>query len=497
MIKKYIKPIIFGAVTFISVGCSESFLEETPTENISVEDVGQTGQIYPEILEATLRGVYETTFQNDTGGLIGSHEDYGQKGYDVISDLLSGDMALSVNTYNRYSSIAQLVATTDFSFAKPNYMAWRYYYRIVNQANLVIRSLGGNDAVVTEATKSAMGQAKALRAYGYFYLAQFYVSEYNASSRVLPIYLEANSDAKAPATTAEVYNTIINDLEEAINLLDGFNRNFHYQINQNVAKTLLAYTYAARGEASDNIIARALAEDVIQSGEFSLTTKAQAVGGFNSVYDNPSWMWGVDLTTDNGLGLVSWWGQMDYYTFSYQSFGDVKAIDENLYNAINDNDVRKTQFHFEPGNMKHLMPLNKFYHEDKTFRGQRQIVSDYVYLRVDEMYLLSAELAAKTGNEGEAKNRLKDVLVNRFDDAADYAYVDALTGQDLINEIYLQTRIEFWGEGKSYLALKRNKGNVVRGANHLYLVGETIPYNDDKLDLEIPQSEVQNNPFIN
>jgi hypothetical protein len=76
------------------------------------------------------------------------------------------------------------------------------------------------------------------------------------------------------------------------------------------------------------------------------------------------------------------------------------------------------------------------------------------------------------------------------------AYVDGLSGQALKNEIYLQTRIELWGEGKSYLAMKRNKATITRGSNHLSNVGIPIPYNDNRLTLEIPQSEVQNNPFI-
>ena len=104
---------------------------------------------------------------------------------------------------------------------------------------------------------------------------------------------------------------------------------------------------------------------------------------------------------------------------------------------------------------------------------------------------------AKIGAEEDAKTRLKQILAERFDSAADYAYVDTLTGQALIDEIYLQTRIEFFAEGKSLFALKRNKANVVRGTNHLYLVDEVIPYNDDRLTLEIPLLEVQNNPFIN
>jgi hypothetical protein len=76
------------------------------------------------------------------------------------------------------------------------------------------------------------------------------------------------------------------------------------------------------------------------------------------------------------------------------------------------------------------------------------------------------------------------------------SYVDALTGQALLNEIYLQTRIEFFGEGKSYLAMKRNKATIVRGSNHLSFVGVAIPYNDPRLTFSIPQSEIQNNPFI-
>ena len=51
----------------------------------------------------------------------------------------------------------------------------------------------------------------------------------------------------------------------------------------------------------------------------------EILGGFNDVY-TPGWMWGIDLTSDTGLGLVSWWGQMDVFTYSYAWAGDAKAI---------------------------------------------------------------------------------------------------------------------------------------------------------------------------
>jgi hypothetical protein len=139
------------------------------------------------------------------------------------------------------------------------------------------------------------------------------------------------------------------------------------------------------------------------------------------------------------------------------------------------------------------LPSNKFFDPGREIGGQRVITTDYIYMRIDEMYMLNAEAKAKLGDDAGARARLKQILALRN---VDVAYLDALSGTSLQNEIYLQTRIEFWGEGKSYLAMKRNKATITRGANHLFLVGENIPYNDVRLTFKIPQAEVLDNPFI-
>jgi hypothetical protein len=76
------------------------------------------------------------------------------------------------------------------------------------------------------------------------------------------------------------------------------------------------------------------------------------------------------------------------------------------------------------------------------------------------------------------------------------AYVNPLSGQALNDAIYLQTRLELWGEGKSYLALKRNKATSTRGTNHVFRSGQSFPYNSDELSFQIPQTEFNNNPSI-
>lgn len=205
-------------------------------------------------------------------------------------------------------------------------------------------------------------------------------------------------------------------------------------------------------------------------------------------------MWGIDLTENIGLGLVSWWGQVDAFSYSYAWAGDYKVIDADLFAAIPANDARKAQFFDNPASGRHLQPLFKFYASNRIGGTSRTVTADYVYMRVEEAYLLNAEANARTGNDVAARNSLKAVVSQRVPDAS---YIDGLSGQALADEAYLQTRIELWGEGKSFFALKRNQATIVRGANHLSFVGVPIPYNDERLQFEIPQDEIQNNPFVN
>ena len=486
-------------LVFSLTGCKKDFLEVQPTEFLTEAQVAEAAKNNPDVLAGSISGIYTLMFQTGTGGTDLDHDDFGQKGYDIYSDFLSGDLALSISNYGWYRSLTELTATVDFT-RNENYKPWRYYYRIIRSANLVISALGGNDAVPElDANKHLLGQAKAMRAYGYYHLAQFFATDYDPTAEILPIYTDPSQPNQPKSSTQKVYDLIVKDLTDAISLLDTFTRTAKNQVNKYVAEGLLAYTYATMGGNDNYIKAKDLTTDIITNGGFTLMDQTEvvytgnpAIGGFNNV-SNPEWMWGVDLTLDNGLDLVSWWGQMDRYTYSYQWAGDRKAIDKGLYDAIPANDVRKGQFYAVSTSGYYLVAQNKFYDPGRVTGGQRNITNDYVYMRAAEMYLLNAETAAKSGDEPTARTSLKALLTIRVPSTT---YVDALTGQALLNEIYLQTRIEFFGEGKSYLAMKRNKATIVRGSNHLSFVGVSIPYNDPRLTFSIPQSEIQNNPFI-
>ncbi|MCM5529511.1 RagB/SusD family nutrient uptake outer membrane protein [Parasegetibacter sp. NRK P23] len=483
-------------------GCKKDFLEAEPSQFVSAEQLQRASEQDPGLLNGNIAGLYTTMYNTGVGGTTG-HDDFGQKGIDIYTDMLCSDMVLGGVNYGWYETVARYQSTLDFT-RNEAYIPWRYYYRIIFGANIIIDALGGTDFEPTEEDKrQIMGQSKAMRAYGYFYLSQLYAKEYgDGNAKTLPIYKDTKVPNQPKSTTKEVYDLMISDLEEAITYLDGFTRTTKDQVDQNVAKGLLAYVLASRGTSADWARVETLTAEI--TAEYPVTRKSEAVGvvtalsgvpatnpesGFNNIA-TASWIWGVDLTLASDIDLISWWGQVDYFTYSYAWAGDPKVMDRGLYNTMRTDDIRRGQFHST------MRPLYKFFAPARVIGGQRQVTTDLLYMRADEFYILNAEAKARQSRDNDARTALKNYLTTA-ERIADVSYIDALSGQSLLNEIYLQTRLEFWGEGKSYLAMKRNKATITRGTNHLFNAGQSYQYNANELTFLIPQAEVLNNPVLN
>ncbi|ATA82160.1 RagB/SusD family nutrient uptake outer membrane protein [Capnocytophaga leadbetteri] len=478
--KKILTFSILSAVAFNLTACKKDFLNTSPTEVVSTAPA-----------DVRLNGLYLMTYQTGTGGTSG-HTDFGQKNVDICTDMLCGDMALLAINYHQYQDVANLKATQQPS-DNYNYIPWRYYYRLIYEANKSIAELASPK---NNSEKYILAQFRALRGYAYFYLMQIFTTKYEPDSRTnsIPLYTTADITSKPRVKQSEVYAQIISDLEFAVTNLAGFTRSKKGMIDKYVAEGLLAYTYAAMG---NNQKVADLAQDIVNNSGYPLTTREQIFydtttkkgGGFNDV-ETKSWMWGVDLITENSFDLISWWGMIDIYTYSYAWAGDGKAMDDKLYAQIRTNDIRKKQFDED------LLPSNKFFSPDRVIGGQRKISTDYIYMRVDEFYLLAAEALAKLGQDAQAKTIYKKLLKLRYPEATattDIAYVDALTNAQLQDDIYLNTRIELWGEGKSYFAMKRNHKTIERGSNHVEEKNTTFSYDNPRLTFAIPQNESINN----
>ncbi|WP_296312224.1 RagB/SusD family nutrient uptake outer membrane protein [Winogradskyella sp. UBA3174] len=495
MKKNVFKLIGIAAIVFTLQSCNDEFLEEGPSAFITADQLADAVAVNPDIAAGTVDGLYVTMFTSGTGG-TGGHDDFGQKAYDVFTDMLCSDMALSNSSFGWYrSSITEYQATQDFTFTD-NRQAWFYYYQLIFNANLALDNFGGQDGDPENVeNRYALGQVLASRAHSYFMLTQLFANDYDPSAAILPLYTFANPLGQGKSLTSEIYESMENSLNRAIELLEGYNRPSKAQINQSVAKGILAHVIASTRSRWDEVAQ--LSDDVLtESGTVLMPSDNStfgALGGFNNV-GNPSWLWGVDLNGDTGVGLVSWWGQVDFFSYSYAAVGDTKTMDVDLYESMRADDVRRQQFFNTPG-LNYLQPLNKQFDESRVeFGTNTTTFSDYHYMRYAEFILLKAEAMANMGQDGPARMALMELVSERIGDPS---YLNALSGQALKDEIYKQTRLELWGEGRSYFAMKRNMATTQRGSNHLSFVGEPIAHNDERMTFEIPQLEIQNNGEIN
>ena len=410
------------------------------------------------------------------------HNDFGQKGVDIFSDMISGDMALSQSYYGWYNTTSDLVDTVN-SNSETTQLIYDYYFKIIDRVNPLVEALTPFGSIPDETEERwLLGHCLALRGYSYFYLSQLFQEDYDESEAILPLHTNGQYD-DTPVEMVAIFSNIIYDLGLSEQLLSSYVRTDKLYVDETVVQGLMAYTYAAMGDYQN---AKIKADEVINAGYPLTTTGEVAFPGAGSGFSNintPSWIWGVDLTEDMGNQLVSWWGQMDIYSYSYAWAGDHKSCDDALYGQIAANDVRKGQFGSEPSYAGQLMPDGKFFDSARTVGGQYIITTDLIFMRADEFHLLSAECAARLGNDADAKETMINLLDNRIPDAA--AVVNPLSGSALQDFIYLQTRIELWGEGKLYLAMKRNQATVTRGSNHVFRAGETFDHDQDELTYDV------------
>ena len=142
---------------------------------------------------------------------------------------------------------------------------------------------------------------------------------------------------------------------------------------------------------------------------------------------------------------------------------------------------------------KHPYQVAKFLNENAgTIEPE-----DVLYMRVSEMYLIEAEALAKQGGkDAEAAAVLNSLVSGR-----DSGYtLSTNTGQDLIDEILLQRRIELFGEGHRWLDMLRNDEALdLAGSDadqSYYLDGyeQAKPSVNNTWLYRIPQDELNANP---
>ena len=133
-------------------------------------------------------------------------------------------------------------------------------------------------------------------------------------------------------------------------------------------------------------------------------------------------------------------------------------------------------------------------------QGDRDWLSDNVYMRWELVYLIGAEAACRQGLLDDAKNFLFAITDQRVIEGQETVY-DAwkatLTDETtLLDAIRHNWRIELWGEGYGLQTFRRFGRTVTLGSNHKRSDKELSPATPRKFTFELPTGELYYNPFI-
>ena len=472
------------------------------------------------VVEGTVKGTYSLLYAYG-----GEHDSFGQRSLDLYGDLCCGDVAMKSQRYgwfvtDEYGQTYQRRGTF-----------WAFYYQIIRACNKGINALNSqgvpsldyDPATITDQdylNGFYYAELLTMRGWAYAALQRYFCKTYAEidinTELSVPIYTDLDTEADtilgAPRATAmDVYLRVEEDLKTAIQYFEAFNavdRSSKLEANIDVARMTLAYSYLNKGE---NDKALAIAEDLIQSTTATLLSNNEVLTtGFNNVGHN-NWIWGQDVTIETTTALASFFGQCDIYSYSYASAGDVKGIDANLLKQITDLgwDIREFwwgNYYREVGADAadyQYAPDGKFYTASSTeLQGDRDWLSDNIFMRLETAYLIAAEAAWRVGGkDADALNYLDQITSKRLKEGADIAYADykaalANDHEALGEAIRYNWRVELWGEGYGLQTFRRWGLAVNLGDNHLRSGKTVTPTTPRLFTFEIPSGETMYNPYI-
>ncbi|MBL7744202.1 MAG: RagB/SusD family nutrient uptake outer membrane protein [Chitinophagaceae bacterium] len=475
--------IIFAMSILVLASCKKSFLDQEPDgiilESQLREALDAAPQLGPVIFNGQVSGIYAYMYSYNTAQrAAGRHDDFGLKSIQLATDLNAEDMVQVVHHWFGFDYLADDRAA---NFARV-FTNWNFFYKIVYNCNLIIGSI--NETTTDPTLKAILGQCYAVRGWCFLNLAELFQQTYkgNENAYGIPVYTDISDlNSKPRGTMTEVYAQVEDDLQTAINLLAGWTRTSKEQVNQAVARGMLARAYLNMERWAD---AATQANQARQG--LSLMSAAQYTSGFSDI-SNAEWMWGGDLNSNTTTIFASFFSHMDNTNPGYAgALGVYKSISKKLFDQISATDVRRQVFK-APGSTAY--PALPTYANIK-FRDPGGWVGDYVYMRVAEMYLIEAEALANQGQDAQARQVLFNLVSVR-----DPNYVlSANSGTALINEVRLHRRIELWGEGFNLNDFKRWKIAIDRtGSNHRVDATFIIPAGDPRLVYQIPQAELDAN----
>lgn len=341
--KRYFKTMKLLSVAVLIIGlasCSEDFTNRPSEDGISLDSYYATN----EQVESATNGMYSRTWFQ-----------FNNKFFYAVTEVGSGNM---------YTGSADVNAMRNFSLNGSDaelVNGWSSLWANVAQANSIINFLSSRvgPAVDDSVLQNTIGEAYFMRATAYFYLVRLWgpvpIIENNLDYTTTP---NINTNR-----VEDIYQLIEMDYLKAVDRLVEKTRGSNYAENGRVskgsAKSMLAKVYLYQSKYAE---ARAMAEEVINSGEFKLLGGDQLPSKtFGDLFTYPN------NNNEESIFALQWKGDGNYgsanncntqfgistasVSTSNASYGGVFAPSQDILAAFSSGDIRRKETIMLPGDV--------------------------------------------------------------------------------------------------------------------------------------------------
>lgn len=462
-----------------------------------IDEVQPTSSVTQEMLNSSVKAGQATIFAIPARmvaytGFADWHGSFGYPSMMHIRDLQLDEMICysGGTNYNQWSGYERARYANNYWY--PQWI-WNYYNSVILCCNNVCKAFPADTE--DEAAMGARSIGLAYRAMLYLDTARWFeflpndkTSNINEDGNdvlhlTVPIVTENTTEEEArenPRVSREVmFEFIKGDLEYALANIDKASPELKVKTLPNKACVLglLARLYMW---VEDYPTAADYAQQAIVESGCTPLTEAQwsdLNSGFNDMYANHSWMWGIGLETENDAvktGICNFTSFMSFEAvYGYAAVKAFPACGKSFFDRISTNDFRKLSW--VPTSRLQALKINvlgdnsadrkyklttSFPLAPIKFRPGQGNTSDYTVgsatdvplMRVEEMYFTLFEAIAHT-NPKDGMDQMTKWLI---DTGRNPKYSSKLTDKDaIIEEIVFQKRVELWGEGLNMYDFKR------------------------------------------
>jgi hypothetical protein len=416
---RYFKAII-GMGIILTTGCE--ILDIQPNTQILAEDAFKDEKG----VMAALTGAYDMLQSASISQDV------------IVFGDLAADNLIHIGTKKEYRQISDQQVFSENAYVEG---MWNASYNGINRVNNILDRIDEVSGMAQEDVDRVLAQCYFLRAFHYFNLVKYFGG---VPIKMTPTRSQSPEALNiARSSVSAVYDFIISDLLEAINLLDGSGKVSPVYADEGAVRALLARVYLYNGDFTSSL---SEATAVIGMG-YSLMNGDEYGTLYDETMTNDEVIFLIDFYNDNETSSMADWFLPDG-RFEIAAW-DSPSKENSIFNAYSDSDQRKEVSVGTTDISGGIDYYGKKYDDYNTDNDHT------IILRLAEIYLIAAEASNEIAYVpgGEAFDMLNAVRTR--------AGLPAYTGTDLPDQesfrlaIEEERRLELAFEGHRYFDLVR------------------------------------------